>query len=108
MYKQPQKRWSKLKRDIENLFVPELDMKIYCLSYPIGSHGNAIPRFYIQANHEIIWDFPKYYNTEPDSFHGWAWDMEFSQTLRDYINCKIENLFLIKASFSVSDISNSI
>lgn len=96
MFKQPKKRWSKLQKEIEKLFVPELKMKIYCNAYPIGEHGNTIPRFYISINRNICWDFPKYYDTKPESFHGWASEMDFSQVIRNYIDCPVEKILGMK------------
>ena len=69
------KPWSKLKRQIENLFVPELNVKIDCNSYPIRGqwgHKNSIPRFYVKAEKEIIWDFPKNFEIKNIHFGWWA------------------------------------
>ncbi len=54
--------FSKLKKGIENLFDPKLNMEFCCIAYPIRGqwgHNNSVPRFYVKLNDEFIWDFPK-------------------------------------------------
>ncbi|HAN77302.1 MAG TPA: hypothetical protein DCQ31_05770 [Bacteroidales bacterium] len=87
------KRWSSLQKDIEKLFVPELKMQIRCHSYPIGRYSNAIPCFYVTLSRLSVWEYPKLYATAAESFHGWASQMEFSQTIRNYINCPLNEVF---------------
>jgi len=54
--------FSKLKKQIDALFVPELKMHFCCTAYPIRGQwksNNSIPRYYLKLGKEIIWDYPK-------------------------------------------------
>lgn len=48
--------FSKLKKQIENLFVPELKLEVFCISYPVRSQrgSSSIPRFYIRLDKKYI------------------------------------------------------
>ena len=54
-------RFSKLKKRIESLFHPDLDLKVYCNTYYKGGCFicKSHPRFWIVFNKEIIFDFIK-------------------------------------------------
>jgi len=90
------KRYSKLEKDIEKLFVPELKLKVRCFAFDIGNYGTKFPRYYIQQNHEIIWDFPKYYVELPLCMYLVSDDVKFNQLMRNYINTGIDNLLDFK------------
>lgn len=51
-------RWSKLKKDVENIMAQEIDFRIYSYAYRIGD-SIPIPRFWITIKGDIIWDWPK-------------------------------------------------
>jgi hypothetical protein len=86
--------FTKLKKQIENLFLPELNMKIYCLSHPIRSQrGNSsIPRFYIKMGTEIVWDFPKDFTIRNFEFQLWKDRVEIPDLIRKYIDSPIAEL----------------
>ena len=78
------KRWSKLKRDVENLMAPKLDFRIYANAYNIGE-SIPLPRFWITVGRKIIWDWPKDY-IEQEGWYFYDSAKKISQLLRDYIN----------------------
>ena len=88
------KPFSKLKKQIEQLFAPELNMQIHCFAYPIRSqYGNSsIPRFYITLNKIIIWDFPKNFPIKKVNYHYWQNETNISALIRKYIDAPIEGL----------------
>ena len=85
------RRWSKLKKKVEKLMDKNLNFKIYCNAYEIGSFGNEIPRWWITINGEIIWDFPKHYSQE-----DWYYeDLDISQRLDTYINSPSDDINML-------------
>lgn len=99
--------FSKLKKQIENLFVPELKMKVWCISYPVRSQygSSSIPRFYIQLEKEIIWDFPKDFPIKEANYHCWKDQTELSQLIREYIDTPV--LELPKKKFALEHIKRT-
>jgi len=91
------RRYSKLEKEIEKLFVPELKLSVKCFAYPIGSYDNKFPRYYIQINHEIIWDFPKNYVEQSYNMYFVVHDIEFNNIMREYIDTSIDKLLDFKA-----------
>lgn len=91
----PAKPFSKLKKQIESLFIPELKMRVNCISYPIRSQygSSSIPRFYVQLGKEIIWDFPKDFPIKDIHYHYWKEDTGISNLIREYIDTPILALF---------------
>ena len=88
-------KWSKLKKTIEELFLPELDLVIHCVPYSIhGPYGSMrYPRYFVMLGKEIIWDFPKDFeirNVEPGY---WAGNTNISELIREYIDTPIEEIF---------------
>lgn len=51
-------RWSRLKKLLEDILDPDLDLKIHCSAYR-GEDGPAIGRYWIILNGQIIFDEPK-------------------------------------------------
>src|ERR1035437_8421859 len=86
--------FSKLKKQIESLFVHELKMKINCISYPIKSQygSSSIPRFYVQLGKETIWDFPKDFPIKDIHYHYWKDDTGISNLIREYIDTPVLEL----------------
>ncbi len=91
--------FSKLKKQIENLFVPELKMKVNCFAYPMRSQygSTSIPRYYIQLAKNIIWDFPKDFPIKETKFYYWKDYAGISDLIREYIDTPV--LELPKKSF---------
>jgi hypothetical protein len=115
-YKKPGKHpWSKLGRDIKNLFDPSLPLQIHCIARSLKGK-NAIgstrfPRYWMTLNKEIIFDYPSHFmnmidhnakwwektgenisvgNCYPYEEHGVS---EISKLIRDYIERPKELLF---------------
>lgn len=90
----PAKPFSKLKKQIESLFIPELKMQVNCISYPIRSQygSSSIPRFYVQLGKEIIWDFPKDFPIKDIHYHYWKEDTGISNLIREYIDTPVLEL----------------
>lgn len=88
------KPFSKLKKQIEQLFTPELNLQIQCFAYPIKSQygSSSIPRFYISFNKNIVWDFPKDFPIKYINYHYWKSDTHISDLIRNYIDASIEGL----------------
>ena len=86
--------FSKLKKQIENLFVPELKMKVNCFSYPIRSQygSSSIPRFYVQLGKETIWDFPKDFPIKHINYHHWKDSTGVSVLIREYMDTPLLEL----------------
>lgn len=98
------KPFSKLKKNIESLFVPELKMQFCCYAYPIRGQWvthNSIPRFCVKLEKEIIWDFPKDFKKDLSElcFYDWAAANNISDLVRDYIDTPVENLMTKKFKF---------
>lgn len=90
-----QKPWSKLKKQIENLFEPNLKIEINCNSYPVRGqwgHHNSIPRFYLQLEKEVIWDFPHDFDIKELHFAWWADNNKISALIREYIDTPVDQL----------------
>ncbi len=88
------KRFSKFKKQIDNLFEPELEMKFCCYSYPMRSQygSTSIPRFCVKMGKEVIWDVPKDFKITESYIHAWSGDNKISELVRDYIDTPIEKL----------------
>ncbi|MEK6881269.1 MAG: hypothetical protein AABY22_16730 [Nanoarchaeota archaeon] len=86
--------FSKLKKQIDNLFVPELNMSMHCLSYPIRSQrgSSSIARFYVKLGKEIIWDFPKDSPIKNIDYHQWDSIINISELIREYIDTPVSDL----------------
>jgi len=90
-----QKPFSKLKKPLEALFVPELKMKFFSNAFtfknPWGSM-NTIPRFYLVMDKEILWDFPANFEVKNVGYGWWADRNNISNLIREYIDTPVEEL----------------
>jgi hypothetical protein len=94
-----QKPWSKLKKELEKLFVPGLNMEFNCNSYPIRGqwgHRNSVPRFYLLLDKEVLWDFPRDFEIKELHFGWWADSNKITDLLREYIDTPIDQLLIKK------------
>ena len=61
------KRWSKLQSRLYRLIDPALNFQIHCAVYEMNSnggwHGNKLPRYFITIGKEIVFDYPKDFDT---------------------------------------------
>jgi hypothetical protein len=93
--------FSKLKKTIEALFVPELRMEFCCNSYPMRESWNptnAIPRFYVKLGKEIMWDYPKEFPVKDINYGWWAGNNNISDLVREYIDTSVQ--LLLTKSFT--------
>ena len=82
------RRWSKLKKEIESMMDTDLNFQMYCNAYEIGSYGNEIMRYWITIDRKIVWDFPKEFSQD-----DWYYeDVDISYLIRDYINTNPDDL----------------
>lgn len=94
------KRWSKLQSRLYNLMDPNLNFQIHMAVYEMNSndgwHGNKLPRYFITIGKEIVFDYPKDFDTtEKYGSNSYPWDAEIcdiSNLIEAYIECPEENL----------------
>lgn len=102
------KRWSKLKKPIEDLFVQGLPLQIHCTEIRTtprneGSLAEVLGVFTIRLGKEIIWKFPRQFVNEetiyPDGGHPYSFGVrDLNELLRDYLDTP-KNV-LLKKEFS--------
>jgi len=89
-------RFSKLKKQIENLFDPTIKMQFCCSAYPmrskVGYAHNSIPRFYLKMNDKILWDYPKDFAIKDEAYGYWAGNNGISELIREYIDTPVSQL----------------
>ena len=110
------RRYSKLKKRIENLFAPDLNMKVYCNVYPSYSSRWFMPnpRVWITLDKEIIFDFIKDFMKLQIPMHDGTYRTIFyedvtdiSHTIHEYIETPVNILFdhiFEKDCFGLTDI----
>lgn len=89
------KRWSKLQSRLYNLMDPAINFQIHCVLYEMNSndgwHGNKLPRYFITIEKEIVFDYPKNFDTKknyPFNVYPWITDIsEISNVIEEYIQC---------------------
>ena len=95
------KRWSKLQSRLYNLMDPAIDFQLHCALYEMNSndgyHGSKLPRYFITVDKEIIFDYPKNFDTTKKyGFNSYPWDTdisEISNVIEEYIQCPESELF---------------
>ena len=90
------KRWSKLKKPIEDLFVQALPLQIHCTEIRTtprneGSLAEVLGVFTIRLGKEIIWKFPRQFvNDEtiyPDGGNPYSFGVrDLNNLLRDHLD----------------------
>lgn len=94
------KRWSKLQSRLYNIIEPSLNFQIHCSLYEMNSvsgyHGNKLPRYWITIGKDIMFDYPKQFNTsEKYGFNSYPWDTDISNisnSIGEYLQTPRENL----------------
>ena len=89
------KRWSKLQKRLYGLMEPSLGFQLHCALYEMNSndgwHSNKLPRYWISIGKEIVFDYPKDFDTtEKYGFNSYPWDTDISQisnVIEEYIQC---------------------
>jgi hypothetical protein len=87
--------FSKLKKEIEKLFAPYMEMEFCCSAYPMRTKGyarNSIPRFYLKMGKEIVWDYPKDFPVKGIDYGLWAGDNGICELVREYIDTPVVEL----------------
>ncbi len=90
------KRWSKLKKLIEDLFVPGLPLQVHCTEVRTnweneGSFAESLGVFTIRLGKEVIWKFPSQFVDEktryPDGGNPYSYSVrDLNALLRDYLD----------------------
>ena len=89
------KRWSKLQKRLYNLMDTNIDFQIHCALYEMNSndgwHGNKLPRYFIKIGKDIVFDYPKDFDTKKSyksNVYPWITDIsEISNVIEEYIQC---------------------
>lgn len=108
------KRWSKLQSRLYNLIDESLNFQIHCAVYEMNSndgyHGSKLPRYFITIDKEIVFDYPKDFNTsEKYGFNSYPWDTDISaisDIIEEYIQCSDTELMseFDKDKWGITDI----
>ena len=91
------KRWSKLQKAIEALFVTEPQIRIQCRSYRMGSQRGStnLPRYWVTLDKEAIWDYPKDFKVGVENGYPYQTDVStISDLIRRYIDTPLEQLLI--------------
>jgi len=77
------KRWSKLQSRLYSLMDPAIDVQLHCALYEMnsnnGHHGSKLPRYFITVGKEIVFDYPKDFDTTRKyGRNSYPWDTEIS------------------------------
>ncbi len=69
------KRWSKLKKPIEDLFVPDLPLQVHCTDIRTttrneGSRAEILGVFIVRLRKDVIWNFPRQFVNEAFIYPG--------------------------------------
>lgn len=88
------KRWSKLQSRLYNLMDPEIDFQLHCALYEMNSndgyHSNKLPRYFITVGKEIVFDYPRDFDTAVKyGRNSYPWDTEISD-ISDMIEAYIQ------------------
>ena len=88
------KPWSKLQKEIENLFVDDLHVKIQCRAYRMKSQRGCsdLPRYWITLDKETIFDYPKDFPDLRDNYPYFSDVSEISKLIREYIDTPVIDL----------------
>jgi len=100
----PQRRWSKLQREIYKLIADNINFQIHCVAYPMNSeYGSTdLPRYWISLDKEVIFDYPKQFVIEDGTVKnlsgfdkGYPYNTDVSditQLIRSYIDTPKDEL----------------
>ena len=95
------RRWSKLQSRLYDLIDKEINFQIHCVLYEMksnnGWHGSKLPRYFITVDKNIVWDYPKEFDTTKKyGFNSYPWDTDISKisdVLEEYIQRPVTELF---------------
>ena len=77
------RRWSKLQSRVYNIMDPALNFQIHCALYEMNSnngyHGSKLPRYWITIGKDIVFDYPKQFDTTYKyGRNSYPWDTDIS------------------------------
>ena len=84
-------RWSKLKKEVEDLMDPKLKFQIYCNAYNIGE-CTRLPRFWVTLYKQIIWDWPTNFMSDDGYWYFYDVARRTTKLLRAYIDTPVAEL----------------
>lgn len=87
------KRWSRLQREIEQLFARDLDLRIQCRVYRMASQSGStdLPRYWMTLGREVIWDYPR--DAAQRSLYPHVTEIsDISRLIRSYIDTPLAQL----------------
>lgn len=99
------RRWSKLKKKVEGLWTPDLDMAVHCNSYRHEAHTlYNMERHWIVLNGVIIWDFPGPFlksknpdHPNPVQYHpSMSFPTPPAKLFDEYLSCPVDELLTRK------------
>jgi hypothetical protein len=90
-------RWSKLQKRLYDLIAPGLPFQIHCVPYRMKSQQGStdIPRYWITLGKEIIWDYPRDFDTAAVWVSGYPYATQIgaiSELIRTYTDSPTEGL----------------
>lgn len=93
---------------------PSVNFQIHCSLYEMNSnngyHGSKLPRYFITIDKEIIWDYPKQFDTTfKYGFNSYPWDTDISDisnVIEEYIQCPSGELMkeFVNDKWGITDI----
>lgn len=88
------KRWSKLQKEVEQLFADGLALRIQCRAYRMASQRGStnLPRYWVTLGKEVIWDYPKDFGSLAKDYPYLTDISAISDLIRDYIDTPVEQL----------------
>ena len=88
------RRWSKLQSRVYNIMDPALNFQIHCALYEMNSnngyHGSKLPRYWITIGKDIVFDYPKQFDTTYKyGRNSYPWDTDISNisdSIEEYLH----------------------
>ncbi len=110
------KRWSKLKKPIEDLFVQDLSLRIYCTDIRttpenVGTFAEALGVLTFRLAKEVIWNFPSQFidweTYYPDGGNPYSYRVsDLNGLLRSYLDTPKDSLLFKEFSRDYFGLTN--
>lgn len=86
--------FSKLKKQLEALFVQGLDLRVDCFVHANRTQHSIlkVPRYAVKLGGEVIWDYPRDFPLKKETPHLWPEIADISALIRDYIDAPVDGL----------------
>ena len=90
------RRWSKLQKEIEQLFVEGVDLRIQCRAYRMASQRGStdLPRYWVTLGKDVIWDYPTDFGKLTKDYPYLTDIGAISELIREYIDTPVEQLLV--------------